>query len=539
MRYWFIDQLLPGNPSYNIPIGYHLSGPLEVGAVEAALGEIVRRHEVLRTTFAMVAGQPMQQINPPYAIRLPIVDLSGLGVREREAESRRLAAEEARRLFDLARDPLLRGGLIRLDQDEHILLLTMHHIVADGWSLGVLARELSALYQGLVAGGGAELPDLPIQYADYAAWQREVLEGPTAEQVDYWTRQLAGAPTKLELPADRPRPAVQSLAGARHHFELPSSLIGPAESIGRQEGATLFMTLLAAFEAFLYAQTGQRTCLVGSPFANRTRAETEGLIGPFVNTVVLRVGLAGRPTFRELLGRVRATVLSADANQDLPFDRVVHSVHSPRDPSRNPLFQVNFRLRDRPDRSAEPAGDRRRAHPERVRELEIRRGHGTARHRRADPTASWNTAPTFSSRSPPPGSARPSAEFSGRSSSAPCAPRRPGGRPRGQGDASPRWALGGERPDEAGGGPNAQEDEEGDGHGSDGPPPRIARSGRWGRVGRHARGRSGRRGGHHDPARLGRRRGRALLSPDDAAARWVGSRSRPGCDGSEVIDGEP
>jgi amino acid adenylation domain-containing protein/FkbM family methyltransferase len=345
MRYWFIDQLLPGNPSYNIPIGYHLSGPLEVGAVEAALGELVRRHEVLRTTFAMVAGQPMQQINPPYAIRLPIVDLSGLGVREREAESRRLAAEEARRPFDLARAPLLRGGLIRLDQDEHILLLTMHHIVADGWSLGVLARELSALYQGLVAGHGAELPDLPIQYADYGAWQREVLEGPYGrEQVEYWTRQLAGAPTKLELPADRPRPAVQSLTGARHHFELPSSLIGPAESIGRQEGATLFMTLLAAFESFLYTQTGQKDLLVGSPFANRTRAKTEGLIGPFVNTVVLRVGLAGRPTFRELLGRVRATVLGADANQDLPFDRVVHSVHSPRDPSRNPLFQVNFRL---------------------------------------------------------------------------------------------------------------------------------------------------------------------------------------------------
>jgi hypothetical protein len=300
---------------------------------------------VLRTTFIEVDGQPVQQIGEPDPVRLAATDLRPVDRLLREIEVRRLAAEEARRPFDLARGPLVRGALIRLDESERILLLTMHHAASDGWSLSIFTRELSAVYEALTTGRPPTLPELAIQYADYATWQRELLEGPyLQEQVEYWTRQLAGAPARLELPADRPRPPLQTLAGARYHFDLPGTLVPPAESVGRQEGTTLFMTLLAAFKVFLYAQTGQDDLLVGSPFANRTRGETEGLIGPFVNTLVLRTRLTGRLTFREVLGRVRAVVLGADAHQDLPFDQVVQAVRPPRDPSRNPLFQVNFRL---------------------------------------------------------------------------------------------------------------------------------------------------------------------------------------------------
>lgn len=345
LRYWFIDQLLPGNPSYNIPIAYRLVGPLDVRAIEAALGGIVKRHEVLRTTFRVVDGEPFQEIGPAYSVDLPIVDFRNLPAEASEAELQRHAAEETQRPFDLSQGPLVRGTLVRMGDQEHVLLLTMHHIASDGWSLGVFARELSSLYEAHLSGAPSTLPEPVIQYADYAAWQREHLQGARLqEQIDYWTRQLADAPTELELPADHPRPSVQTLAGARYHFELSSSLTPAIEALSRDEGTTSFMTLLAAFNIFLYAESGQDDLLVGSPFANRTRAETEGLIGPFVNTVVLRTKLEGQLTFRAILRRVREVILGADAHQDLPFDKVVHAVRAPRDPSRNPLFQVNFRL---------------------------------------------------------------------------------------------------------------------------------------------------------------------------------------------------
>jgi amino acid adenylation domain-containing protein len=344
-RLWFLDQLLPGNPSYNIPCAFRLTGELRADVLAKALGELLRRHEVLRTTFPLVDGQPVQVISPAGAHQLPLVDLGHLPEGERETAARRLAEAEAEQPFDLARGPVFRAKLLRLGAQDHRLLLTLHHIAADGWwSLEVFTRELSALYEALATGRPSPLPELPIQYADYGMWQRQWLQGEALrEHVAYWKQQLGGAPWKLELPADRPRPAVQTLRGARHYFSLASPLAGAARTLSRKEGTTLFMTLLAAFKTFLYACTGQEDLVVGSPFANRTRAEIEGLIGPFVNTVVLRTRLSGDLTFRELVTRVREVVLGASVHQELPFEKVVEGLAPPRDPSRNPLFQVNFR----------------------------------------------------------------------------------------------------------------------------------------------------------------------------------------------------
>ena len=347
-RLWLLDQLVPGNPFYNIPSALRLCGPLDVPALERSLSEIARRHQTLRTTFRPSEGRPVQVVAPAALLTLPVVDLGGLPEVEREAAALRLAREEARRSFDLARGPLLRTTLLRLGAAEHVLLLTTHHIVSDGWSRGVLNRELAAVYGAYAAGRPSPLPEPPIQYADFALWQRQRLRGELLETLlAYWRRQLAGLPP-LELPTDRPRPSAQTFRGARHAFVVPDRHVSALTTLGQREGATLFMTLLAAFTALLHRYTGREDIAVGSPIAGRTRPELEGLIGFFANTLALRTDLSGDPTFRELLRRVREVCLGAYAHQELPFERLVEELGPERDLSRNPLVQVLFALQNAP-----------------------------------------------------------------------------------------------------------------------------------------------------------------------------------------------
>ncbi|MFZ5917841.1 MAG: amino acid adenylation domain-containing protein, partial [Chloroflexota bacterium] len=348
-RLWFLDQLEPNSPSYNIPMAVRLSGALDVVALEGALNEILRRHELLRTVFPSQGGKPTQSILSERIVTLPLEDLSGLPETEREIEALQRATEEARRPFDLGRGPLLRARLLRLADAEHIALLTMHHIISDGWSMGVLLREMGQLYRALVAGQASPLPELAVQYADFSHWQRAWLQGEALQaQLDYWKEQLSGSPPMLELPTDRSRPAVQSANGAHITFNLPQELTGAIQAFGQREGATLFMTLLAAFQALLYRYTGQPDINVGTPIANRTRKEIEGLIGFFVNTLVIRTDLSGEPSFQELLRRVRQTALGAYAHQDLPFEMLVEALQPNRDLSHTPLFQVMFVLDNTP-----------------------------------------------------------------------------------------------------------------------------------------------------------------------------------------------
>jgi amino acid adenylation domain-containing protein len=356
-RLWFFDQLEPGLPAYNIPAAVRLKGPLNLAALEQSLNEIVKRHESLRTTFGKVEGRPTQVIAPTLTIKLPVVDLRKLPASERETEVRRLVTAEAQRPFDLSQGPLLRGTVLRLGDEEHVGLLTMHHIVSDGWSTGILVREVATLYIAFCAGGSSPLHALPIQYADFAHWQRQWLQGEVLEtQIAYWKKQLAGVPALIDLPTDQPRPAVQTFRGAHQSLVLPKHLQEGFKALGRQEGVTQFMTLLAAFQVLLYRYTSQDDLIVGTPIANRNRLETEGLIGFFVNALVLRTDLSGNPSFRELLRRVREVCLGAYGHQDLPFDRLVEELHVKRDLSRNPLFQVMFVLHHASLRTVELPG---------------------------------------------------------------------------------------------------------------------------------------------------------------------------------------
>ena len=349
-RLWFLDQLEPGSAAYNIPAAVRLKGLLDVKALERSLKEVVRRHEVLRTTFTVVQGQPVQVIGEGEEFGLSVLELAAeLSAEEREAEVQRLAQVEAAQPFDLGTGPLLRGTLLRLSAEEHVALLTMHHIVSDGWSTGILIRELAALYEAFTQGQPSPLPELPIQYADYAVWQREWLSGEVLErQLGYWREQLAGAPAQLELPTDHARPAVQSFAGGFEDFKVSRELSEQLRRLSRSEGTTLFMTLLAAFKLLLYRYTGQDDIVVGTGIANRNRHETEGLIGFFVNMLVLRTKLSGAESFRELLGQVREVALAAYAHQDVPFERLVEELQPERDLSRTPLFQVVFVLQNAP-----------------------------------------------------------------------------------------------------------------------------------------------------------------------------------------------
>ncbi|HEY9504006.1 MAG TPA: condensation domain-containing protein, partial [Pyrinomonadaceae bacterium] len=320
-----------------------LKGSLDIAALERSLSEIVRRHESLRTTFPTVDGEPVQVIAPYVRQSLALVDLRDFTEREREEKAQQLANEEARCPFDLALGALFRCQLLRLGEDDYVLLLTMHHIVSDGWSMAILFREIAILYEAYVKGDESPLVELRIQYGDYAVWQKEWLKGGELErQLTYWKRQLEGVPTVLNLPTDHPRPAVQSYRGAWRSIELSKELTEGLKALSRKEGVTLFMTLLAAFQTLLYRYTGQDDIVVGSPIANRNRSEIEGLIGFFVNTLVLRTNFSDNPTFKELLARVRETALGAYAHQDLPFEKLVEEFNPERAVSHSPLFQVMF-----------------------------------------------------------------------------------------------------------------------------------------------------------------------------------------------------
>ncbi|REK29491.1 MAG: amino acid adenylation domain-containing protein [Planctomycetota bacterium] len=349
-RLWFLDQIEPANPAYNIPLALRLRGPLDVEALESALNEIIRRHAVLRAAFDFVDGKPVQRIAPEMRISLPVTDLQDRAPRGAHFELDWLIAEELRTPFRLDHRPLIRSQLVRLAEQDHALLVTMHHIVSDGWSQRLLISELSELYSAYRAGRRPNLCELPAQYADFADWQRDWLEGNVLQrQLDYWTRQLDGAPPLLELPTDSPRPPVQTYRGAVLSHRLSPRLCDALQELGRQENATLFMTLLAAFDVLLSRLSGSDDVVVGTPVAGREHVEIENLIGFFVNTLVLRASLDGNPTFQELLHRVRDLTLEAYAHQDLPFEKLVEELHPQRRLDRTPLFQVLFNMLNLPE----------------------------------------------------------------------------------------------------------------------------------------------------------------------------------------------
>ncbi|MFL5543021.1 MAG: amino acid adenylation domain-containing protein, partial [Longimicrobiaceae bacterium] len=346
-RMWFLDRLEPG-ALYNSPLALRVRGALDAGALEGALAEVVRRHESLRSVIRAETGAEAEQVVlPPGPFLLPANDLSALPAAAREDEARRIVHDEVRRPFDLAAGPLLRARLLRLADEEHVLVLAMHHVVSDGWSLGVLFRELGALYDAFSRGAPPPLDPLPLQYADYAAWQREHwTEERLAAQLEWWRRALAGAPAVLELPADRSRPAVQSHRGARLRVALPGELAEGVRALARREGATPFMVMLAACQVLLWRWSGEEDLVVGSPVAGRTRTETEGLIGFFVNTLPLRGDLSGDPDFATLLHRVREATLGAYQHQELPFERLVEALHPERSLGHAPVFQHVFALQN-------------------------------------------------------------------------------------------------------------------------------------------------------------------------------------------------
>ncbi|HKH47032.1 MAG TPA: amino acid adenylation domain-containing protein [Thermoanaerobaculia bacterium] len=352
-RLWLIDQLDPGTATYNVPSAVRLRGALQDGLLARIFTEVVRRHETLRTTFVPRAGGPVQVIapagSPAARPELPLVDLAHLPEAAREAEGRAIAQYDARRSFDLRNGPLLRLLLLRMGTEDHLLLVTMHHIVSDGWSVGILVREITALYQAFSRGKGSPLPELPVQYADFAVWQRDWLQGEVLdEQLAYWRGQLAGAPQVLDLPTDRPRPAARTYRGATRLVSLSSGLSAAVRELSRREGVTPFMTLLAAWAVLLGRHAGQDDLLLGMPVAGRNRQEIEALIGFFINTLVLRVDLAGAPAFGELVGRVRESSLGAFSHADIPFERLVEELVAERNPAVSPLFQALFVLQNAP-----------------------------------------------------------------------------------------------------------------------------------------------------------------------------------------------
>ncbi|HTY64787.1 MAG TPA: condensation domain-containing protein, partial [Acidobacteriota bacterium] len=339
-RLWFLDRWNAGSPVYNIPVVIRLTGKLDMGALEGSLKEILRRHESLRTTFSEEQGRPIQRISDEVRLDLRVISLEQIAEEERGAEAERRILEESRRLFDLVQGPLFRATVLRLSADRHVVILGMHHIVTDGWSLGVLLRELGVLYAAFLKGEASPLAPLPIQYKDFAIWQRQWLQGEELEKgLEYWREQLEGVAV-LDLPADRGRPAMQSYVGRRLRFTIPAQLTQGLKEMSRREGVTLYMALLAAFQVQLYRYSGEEDIAVGSPIANRNREELGGLIGFFVNTLVMRTNLGGDPSFRELLGRVREVALGAYGHQDVPFEKLVEELKPERDASRNPLFQV-------------------------------------------------------------------------------------------------------------------------------------------------------------------------------------------------------
>jgi amino acid adenylation domain-containing protein len=348
-RLWFLQQLDPASQAYHVPATLRFRGPFDLSALQDSLTEMVRRHEVLRTTFPTVRGRPAQRIHRPYLVRLPVVSLEAVSEREREGELRRLIAEEIRKPFDITRLPLVRWSVVRLGVEDHVMLRVEHHLLGDGWSFHLFLRELLALYGAFSAGRPSPLAEPPLQLADFARWQRQWMRGAVAAaQLAYWKAKLAGSPPPLELPADRPRPMVQTFRGASSRVELPPRLCAALRRMSRQEGVTLFMTMLAAFLTLLRRYTGGSDLSVGSVIANRRWRETEQMMGAVLNTVVLRADLSADPTFRELLRRVRDVTLEAYTHQDVPFDKVVEALRPERRSNYSPFCRVLFNFHDAP-----------------------------------------------------------------------------------------------------------------------------------------------------------------------------------------------
>ncbi len=338
---WIVDQMLPGNPAYNVPFGYRIKGNLDVKTLEDGFNEIIKRHEILRTTFIVKDNKPVQVIHPEFGIKVNVVGLDILSPNESEIRVHKLASEEVLKSFNLSRLPLIRATLFKLEELEHILIINLHHIVVDGWSVGLILKELSELYQG----SSLQLSKLSMQYADYALWdQKRISTNSYQGQISYWQDILKDELPVLELPLDKVRPVVQTYNGANEFFFIPKQLSDDLKNLSSKESCTFFMIILAAFRVLLSRYSGQEDIIVGTPTVTRSRSEFEQLIGNFINMIALRVDLSGNPTFFELLQRVKKVTLSAISNQDLPFEKVVENLHFRRDPSRNPIFQVMLQL---------------------------------------------------------------------------------------------------------------------------------------------------------------------------------------------------
>lgn len=348
-RLWFIQQLEPDSVAYNVPLALRLTGRLSIPTLQKAFNEIVVRHEIMRTTFKNTESHPVQVIAPPWQVDLPVVDLSALDEVTRASEIALHRHHEVETCFDMVNGPLWRAKVLHLDPEEHIVLFTAHHAITDGWSMVVLVQEMAQLYQAFLSGRRSPLPELPAQYADYAVWQREWLQGDAlAGQVDYWRKQLAGAPARLELPSDRPHTQNRTTAGASHAFTIRRDVIAKLEEVARRERATSFMVVLAGYAALLSRFSGQEDILVGTAIAGRPRVELERLIGFFVNTIVIRIDVRGNPSFRELLRRVREATLGAYAHQDLPFEKVVEELQPQRHLSMTPFCNVFLMMQNTP-----------------------------------------------------------------------------------------------------------------------------------------------------------------------------------------------
>src|SRR5579872_6226261 len=340
-RLWFLDQLESNSAFYNVPILLRMQGHLEVSVLQRCLDALIERHETLRTTLRTGEEYPLQAIAPLLDVPLPLIDLAGLAEEKREATMRQLALQTVEMPCDLNRGPLVYFQISRLSSNDHVLVVSLHHAIVDGWSTEVLLRELSVLYNAFVAGEmHSPLPELTLQYADYATWQRALLQGDTLEeQITYWREQLRSAPALIDLPTDRERPATQSYRGARYSFRLPGELTEALRALSRREGVTLFMTLLAAFQTLLLRYSGQTDLVVGTPVAGRSRVELEDLVGVFINLLPLRTDLSGDPTVHELLRRVREVCLNAYEHQDMPFEKLVKEIQPARSLSYHPIFQ--------------------------------------------------------------------------------------------------------------------------------------------------------------------------------------------------------
>jgi len=344
-RLWLLDQIAPDTSAYNILGGMHMRGDLDVNAFEHALNAVTQRHEILRTRFSSIDGRPVQIVGQSHPIKPALVDLRGLPAEQRETKLHEFAKDELNRPFNLAQGPLMRVGLVRLSDDEHVALVTMHHIISDGWSMGVFVNEFVTLYKSFRNHEPANLPSLPVQYADFSYWQRDRDRVKAIdEQLDYWRRKLAGNPPMLELQTDFPRTAEPALRGERLTHRISPELSQSLRELSRREGVTLYMTLLAAFKTLLFRGTHQHDVLIGTAIAGRNRAEVENLIGIFINMLVLRTDLSGNPTFIELLNRVRNVTLEAYAHQNVPFERLVEELQPARMLSRSPFFQIAFGL---------------------------------------------------------------------------------------------------------------------------------------------------------------------------------------------------